>query len=159
MRGLGTALGITVPSGQENDYLITIREKLEQIAAEAGGDAPAPAAPEVPDIGLLRGMIGNDLLAELAARDRGSQEAHPGMAGAESREGPAPVRFQAGRAAGGVGGNDQEAALSAIKSGRTLLDEPNPVAPLVSAAADDLRAKANAVFQAWQAAWQAGQAG
>ncbi len=68
VRGLGTALGITVPSGQENDFLITIRDRLEQIAADAGGDAPAPAAPTVPDISLLRGMIGNDLLAELAAR-------------------------------------------------------------------------------------------
>ena len=29
-------LGITVPSGQENEYLITIRDKLELIAAEAG---------------------------------------------------------------------------------------------------------------------------
>jgi hypothetical protein len=46
----------------------------------------------------------------------------------------------------------------AIKSGRTLLDEPNPVVPLVSAAADDLRACANTAFQAWKVAWQAGQA-
>ncbi len=30
--------------------------------------------------------------------------------------------------------------------------------PLVSAAADDLRAKANEGFQAWKAAWEAGQA-
>jgi hypothetical protein len=57
-----------------------------------------------------------------------------------------------------LGAADQEAALSAIKTGRTLLDEPNPMVQPVSAAADDLRAKANAAFQAWQAAWQAGQA-
>jgi hypothetical protein len=39
-----------------------------------------------------------------------------------------------------------------------LLDNPNPVVPLVSAAADDLRAKGNEVFQAWKAAWEVGLA-
>jgi hypothetical protein len=56
------------------------------------------------------------------------------------------------------GAADQEAALSAIKSGRTLLDEPNPVVPLVSSAAADLRTKANVGIQDWKTAWEAGQA-
>lgn len=158
VRGLGTALGITVPSGQENDYLITIREKLEQIAAEAGGDAPAPAPPEVPDIGLLRGMIGNDLLAELAARTDSLKKLIPAWQAQKAEKDRRLSAFRLAERLVALGAADQEAALSAIKSGRTLLDEPNPVVPLVSAAADDLRAKANAVFQAWQAAWQAGQA-
>jgi hypothetical protein len=152
------ALGITVPSGQENDYLITIREKLEQIAAEAGGESPAPAAPEVPDSGLLCGMIGNDLLAELAARTEDLKKRIPAWQAQKAEKERRLSAFKLAERLVALGAVDQEAALSAIKSGCTLLDEPNPVMPLVSAAADGLRAKANAVFQAWQTVWQAGQA-
>jgi limonene-1,2-epoxide hydrolase len=158
VRGLGTALGITVPSGQENDYLITIRDKLEQIAGDAGGDAPDPAAPQVPDIGLLRGMIGNDLLAELAARTEDLKKRIPAWQAQKAEKDRRLSAFRLAERLVALGATDQDAALAAIKTGRTLLDEPNPVFPLVSAAADDLRAKANAGFQAWQAAWQAGQA-
>ncbi|MDE5461349.1 BREX system P-loop protein BrxC [Bradyrhizobium sp. CSS354] len=158
VRGLGTALGITVPSGQENDHLITIREKLEQIAADAGGDAPAPAAPDVPDIGVLRGMVGNDLLAELAARTDNLKKLIPVWQAQKAEKDRRLSAFKLAERLVSLGAANQEEALTAIKSDRTLLDEPHPVMPLVSAAADDLRAKANAAFQAWQAAWLAGQA-
>ncbi|WMT75399.1 BREX system P-loop protein BrxC [Bradyrhizobium sp. Ash2021] len=157
VRGLATALGITVPSGLENEYLITIRDKLEQIAADAGGDAPVPAAPEVPDISLLRGMIGNDLLAELASRTDGLKKLIPIWQARRAEKDRRMAAFRLAERLVALGATGQETTLSAIKTGRTLLDEPNPVVPLVSAAADDLRAKANAGFQAWQAAWQAGQ--
>ena len=158
VRGLGTALGITVPPGQENEYLITIRERLEHIAADAGGDAPSPASPAVPDIGLLRGMIGNDLLAELAARTEDLKKRIPQWQAQKAEKDRRLSAFRLAERLVALGAADQEAALTAVKTGRTLLDEPNPIVPPVSAAADDLRAKANAAFQAWQAAWQGGQA-
>jgi hypothetical protein len=157
VRGLGTTLGITVPSGQENDFLITIRDRLEQIAADAGGDAPAPAAPSVPDISLIRGMIGNDLLAELAARTDDLKRLVPAWQAQKAEKDRRLASFRLAERLVGLGAIAQEAALASIKTGRTLLDEPNPVVPLVSAAADDLRAMANAGFQAWKTAWEAGQ--
>jgi hypothetical protein len=57
-----------------------------------------------------------------------------------------------------LGAANQQSALTATLNGRTLLDEPNPVMPVVSAAADDLRVKANNGFEAWKTAWEAGHA-
>ena len=157
LRGLGTALGKTVPSGQENDYLIPIRDRLEEIAADAGGEAPAPAAPTVPDITLLRGMIGNDLLAELAARADEFKKLVPVWQGQKTEKDRRLVTYRLAERLVALGASGREIALTAIHAGRTLLDEPNPVLPVVSAAADDLRAKANAAFQDWKAAWEVGQ--
>jgi hypothetical protein len=157
VRGLGTALGITVPSGQENEYLITIRDKLEKIAADAGGEAPAPVAPSVPDISLLRGMVGNDLLAELAARNDDLKKLIPVWQAQKVAKERSLASFRLAERLVALGATDQEAALAAIKASRTLLDQPNPVVPLLSAAADNLRAKANHAFQAWKTAWDAGQ--
>ena len=39
-----------------------------------------------------------------------------------------------------------------------MLAEPNPLPPLISAAAEDLRTAANAAYAAWQQAWDAGEA-
>jgi hypothetical protein len=158
VRGLGTTLGITVPSGQENDYLIPIRDRLEQIAAEAGGDAPAPAAPEVPNIAVLRGVIGNDLLAELAARTDDLKQRVPAWRAQKAEKDKRLAEYRQAERLVALGADGQATALAAIKSSCSLLDEPNPVAPLVAAAATDLRTKAHAGYQAWQAAWQTGQA-
>ncbi len=158
VRGLGTALGMTVPSGQENDFLIPMRDRLEQIAADAGGDAPAPAAPSVPDASVLRGMVGNDLLAELAVRIDDLKKLIPIWQAQKAEKDRRLASFRLAERLVGLGATDQRDALLAIKSGRTLLDDPNPVVPLISAAADDLRAKANTGFQAWQTAWETGQA-
>ena len=157
VRGLGPALGITIPSGQENDFLVTIRDRLEQIAADAGGDAPAPAAPIVPDANLLRGMIGNDLLAELAARSDDLKKLIPIWQAQKAEKDRRLASFRVAERLVLLGATGQDAALSAIKVGRTLLGEPNPVVPLLSAAADALRTKANDGFQGWKSAWDAGQ--
>jgi hypothetical protein len=68
VRSLGQPLGLTIPSGQENDHLLTIVDRLQQAAEGAGGPPPAPPIPEVPGMNEFRSSTGNDLLAELAAR-------------------------------------------------------------------------------------------
>ncbi len=59
-------------------------------------------------------------------------------------------------------GNDLLAALAereaeAIRANRSLLAEPNPVTPLVTAAAEALWIEANAAYDAYRAAWEAGE--
>ena len=68
VRSLGQALGLSIPSGQENDHLLTIVDRCEQAAEGRAATAPAPPVPEVPGIDAFRATTGNDLLAELAAR-------------------------------------------------------------------------------------------
>ena len=51
VRSLGQALGLPpIPSGQENDHLLTIVDRLRQTAEGAGGPSPAPSPPDIPGI-------------------------------------------------------------------------------------------------------------
>ena len=68
VRALAQAFRLSVPSGQENDHLLTIVDRLTEAAEGAGGNPPAPPVPEVPGMSEFRACSGNDLLAELAAR-------------------------------------------------------------------------------------------
>jgi hypothetical protein len=158
VRGLGIPLGINVPSGQENEYLTSIRDRLVQISTDAGGEAPAPIAPEVPDITLLLGLTGNDLLAELAVRTDQFKKLIPTWDAQKTEKDRRLASFKLAERLVAAGAGDQAPVLAAIKAGRSLMDQPNPLVLLVSAAADDLRGKANAGYHAWKTEWEAGQA-
>ena len=57
-----------------------------------------------------------------------------------------------------LGAGQQREALDAIRAGRNLLVDPDPIPLLISAAADDLRTQTNAAYAEWQKAWEAGEA-
>jgi hypothetical protein len=105
---------------------------------------------------LLQGMIGNDLLAELAARADDLKKLIPVWQAQKAEKDRRLANFRLAERLVGLGATSQQPALTAINAGRTLLDEPNPVVSLLSTAADDLRTKANDGFQAWKTAWDAG---
>jgi hypothetical protein len=56
-----------------------------------------------------------------------------------------------------LGASEQQADLDDLRDGRRLLADPDPLPPLISAAADTLRAKLNAAHAAWESAWQKGE--
>jgi len=158
VRALGLALGMNIPSGQENDHLLTIIELLTEAAQGAGGPPPAPSVPEIPGMNEFRASTGNDLLAELAAR---ADELKPLVAKWQAARTEKESRLRSWELLirlVGLGARGQEGALEAIRSARSLLDEPNPLPPLVAVAADDLRNQANAAYTAWQQAWESGEA-
>jgi hypothetical protein len=158
VRALGLALGLNIPSGQENDYLLTIIDRLAEAAQGAGGPPPAPSVPEIPGMNEFRASTGNDLLAELAAR---ADELKPLVAKWQAAKAEKEGRLRSWELLVrlvGLGARGQQSALDAIRSARTLLDEPNPLPPLVAVAADDLRNQANAAYTAWQQAWESGEA-
>jgi hypothetical protein len=158
VRALGQALRLSVPSGQENDHLLTIVERLEQAAEGAGGSPPAPPFPEVPGMNEFRACSGNDLLAELAARH---DELKPLIAQWQAAKAEKEARLRDWGLATrlvALGARGHQGALDAIRGARNLLAEPNPLPSLISAAADDLRSQANAGYVAWQQAWKAGEA-
>jgi hypothetical protein len=158
VRALGQALGLNVSSGQENDHLLSIVDRLGQVAEGAGGSPPAPPVPEIPGMNEFRACSGNDLLAELAAR---VDELRPLI-----------VQWQAARTEKenrlhdwglairlvSLGARRQQSALDAIHGARSLLAEPNPLPSLISAAAEHLRNQVNAAHATWQQAWEAGEA-
>jgi len=117
---------------------------LKQLAQCAGGDAPAPAAPQVPAITALDGLTGNDLLFGLfekaddltqhitdwkATADRIGQRL-PGFALAERLL----------EQATGIEGMDAQAStLAAIRTNRSLLDDPDPTLSVLKAVGTALR--------------------
>ena len=158
VRALGQALRLSVPSGQENDHLLTIVDRLAEAAEGAGGNPPAPPVPEVPGMSEFRACSGNDLLAELAARN---DELKPMIAQWQAAKAEKETRLRdwglATRLAA-LGALEQQGTLDAIRSARSLLAEPNPLPSLISAAADNLRNQTNAAYATWQQAWDAGEA-
>ena len=56
-----------------------------------------------------------------------------------------------------LGAVDQASDLDSIRSGRKLLGDPDPVPPLIGAAAATLRTKLNAAHAAWEGAWAKGE--
>jgi hypothetical protein len=159
VRSLGQALGLpAIPSGQENDHLLTIVDRLGQTAEGAGGSPPAPPAPDIPGIDAFRSTSGNDLLAELAAR---VDELRPLIAQWQTAKSEKEKRLRDWDLANrlvSLGASAQREALDAIRAGRSLLVEPNPLPALISAAADELRSQTNNAYAAWQRAWAAAEA-
>lgn len=155
VRGLLTTLGLPFENGQEQLAVSALLDRLDSAAREAGGEAPAPPAPSVRDGALLHGLAGNDLLKALADRHK---ELKSDLEGWRKAKETIAARLPAWRLAellvrlGAVG---QAAAVEAVRTGRSLLFEPDPVPPIVQAAAYDLRTRLNAAWQTWQTAWAA----
>jgi hypothetical protein len=157
VRGLGTALGLTVPANEELAYLVPIVDRLVQVTAEAGENAPAPEAPPLPGLAEFRNSTGNDLLAALAAK---AAQLRPLIEQWKKDKAEITARLPKWRLAEslvGLGAEGEKQALDAVRSHRSLLTNPDPVSPIITAAADDLREQANKAYAAWLAAWEAGE--
>jgi hypothetical protein len=105
----------------------------------------------------FRAATGNDLLAGLAAR---YDELKPLIEQWRKDKAEIVARLPKWKLAENLvslGAEEQRAALDAVRTNRSLLANPNPVPPLVTAAADDLRGRANAAYTAWNTAWKAGE--
>ena len=157
VRGLLADAGVAFEHNQEHLVLTTLLDRLEAAAAESGGEPPAPEPGMVPNIGTYKSLSGNDLVAALAAdattlRD----QLKAWKADAQQIRDRLPNwRLAAHLVA--LGAADRQGDLDSLLTGRRLLADPDPMPPLISAAADTLRAKINAAHAAWQAAWQNGE--
>lgn len=156
VRAIGKLVGLMINAGEEVNYLHTIVERLEGLAKEAGGDAPAPLPLDVPYITEFKGASGNTLLAAIAARHADLKTAIPEWETAKAEKEKRLIEWRLVEHLISLGAEAQRSELEAIRSARSLLSEPNPLPSLIKAAADDLRNRANAAYEAWQSAWEAG---
>ena len=131
--------------GNESADAIRFVDFAKAAAAAAGGDPPAPVAPAAPEVTALESLSGNDLLMALYER-RDPLQAQVQVWQATGKE--VARRLPAFRlteklVAQAIGITDQSewsANLSSIRANRTLLDNPDPVSPVLKAAANTLRA-------------------
>jgi hypothetical protein len=132
---------------------------LLKLAGEAGGEAPAPARPAVIDIEDIRKLVGNDRLSALRAKEAEIKariaEWKKTREGITKRE-PAWQVLERLASHASILPEAQQSLVQrdAIRSGRLLLADPDPVAPLRSTLADLLRQTLIAAQQAQEAAYQ-----
>lgn len=158
IRSLGTALAIPMKSGEELLHVNAIVEELEKVADAAGGDPPAPPPPPVPGMAAFHAATGNDLLAELAAREAELRAEIPKWRAAGMLQAERLRDWALATTLIGLGATGQAAEAEAIRANRSLFADPSPVAALVAAAADALRIAANAAYDGYRSAWSAGEA-
>jgi hypothetical protein len=157
VRGLLTEAGVSFENGQEAFALSALLDRLENAADQSGGPPPAPEADKVPDIAQLRALSGNDLLAALATSATTLRNKLKEWQAAANKIGARMPNWHLAERLVRLGAGQQSRDLESIRTGRQLLAEPDPVPPLVSAAADALRAKLNQAHMAWQTAWAKGE--
>jgi hypothetical protein len=158
VRKLLDGAGVPYETNAEVAALPILLATLEAAARASGGEAPAPVVDFVPDAARLRSLAGADLLVALA-------EAAPALAerlvvwrGAERRIAQRLPRWRLAERLVRLGATDQAPALEAVRTNRGLLADPDPVAPLVQAAAETLRTRLNEAWTGWEVAWSAGEA-
>jgi hypothetical protein len=131
--------------GNEPSDAIRFVEFAKAAAAAAGGDPPASVAPAAPEVTALELLSGNDLLMALyEQRDVLQVKVQTWQATGKEivRRFPA-FQLTEKLVAQATGLSDQPewtANLSSIRANRTLLDNPDPVSPVLKAAANTLRA-------------------
>jgi hypothetical protein len=118
---------------------------MKHVAQNAGGDAPAPAAPQAPAVTALEGLSGNDLLFGLHEKaDDLTQHGADWKAAAAKIAQRLPdflLAEQLLAQAEAIDGMDAHAStLDAIRANRSLLDDPDPTNSVLKTVGSALRA-------------------
>ncbi len=119
-------------------------DHAKAIAAQAGGDAPAPMAPAAPEITALESYSGNELLMDLHdQRDALLAKIKTWQATGKEITKRLPAFGLAEKlVAQAIGLAEQaewSATLTSIRANRSLLDDPDPVSHVLKAVANALR--------------------
>jgi hypothetical protein len=144
LRALATKMLFPVKAGEEEAAVPFLLEKLARLASVAGGDPPLPERPDVSPISALQAVAGkqqvvdvhaqrDQLLAwftEWSSREQLIQQRLPGWQRLEALRGHADGLPAVAAVAPQIDG---------IRTGRALLDSPDPVPPLLSTVATALR--------------------
>jgi hypothetical protein len=144
IRGVLKHAGLDSKRGEESTKALLFIEKLQRLHEEGTGEPPLPAAIAVPLLDDLRARSGNDLL--LAIRDRAG-ELKAWVESARRAAQVAAERLAAWRLAERMafhaaqlkGASDLLSQIDAIRSQRILLLGTDPVAPVRSRLAAELR--------------------
>jgi hypothetical protein len=146
VRGLLTAAGTSYEPSQEGAQLPALLQQLKDLAARAGGAPPLPEAPDTGHLDTLLALAGNQRFRQVAdEHERLSADLERWRAAVARREKREAVWRDLGRLLRHADGlpvaEVVTPAVAAIRDGRQLLDEPDPVAPLLTELVTALRAE------------------
>ena len=146
VRKLFTAAGLKFAPGQEALDSTRLVLLLKDLAASAGGLPPAPEPPRPPLLTELEGLQGNDLLFRLFQESaslttsitnwkKTAQQVAKRLPAFQTAERLAKHAVEAGLA----GMDKCQADLEAVRDHRSLLDDPDPVSPVLQSVSTALR--------------------
>lgn len=149
-----------ITPGNEAVDALRFVEHAKSVAAQAGGDAPAPVAPAAPEIIALESYSGNELLMTLYdQRDALAPKIKTWQILGKEITKRLPAFDLAERlVAQAVGLTDQpewQATLTAIRANRSLLDDPDPVSHVLKVATTALRTELTQLHKAFTNAYAA----
>lgn len=158
VRKLLSEAGVPFQNSQEGDAIADLFTALDRLAESAGGNAPAPEQPIFVGLAEARAQGGAARLGAAADSAEAWRAMLPECSDAAARIGARRPAFALLERLIAHGAVDQANAVVAIVAQRSLIADPDPVPPLLSAAADSLRAQVNADHAAWESAWAAAEA-
>ena len=144
IRKLFQEAGLKITPGNEPIDALRFVDHAKGIAAQAGGDAPAPMAPAAPEITALESHSGNELLMELYdQRDALLAKIKTWQATGKEITKRLPAyeltEKLVAQAHGLAEQSEWSSNLISIRANRSLLDDPDPVAHVLKAVANALR--------------------
>jgi hypothetical protein len=160
VKGLLTAAGVPYEVGQEGSQIPALLQRLKDLASRAGGAPPLPEQPDAEHLNALQALRGNQLFRAVADdQERLRRDLEQWQAADERRQNREKEWDALGRLLHHADGLPVAAAVQpayeAIRDGRQLLDEPDPIAPLLDELATALRAEIKSAAETLSAAQQA----
>jgi hypothetical protein len=148
VEGLLTAAGIAYEAGQVGVQISALLQRLKDLATRVGGPPPLPKPPDTDHLDALLALGGNQQFRAVADdHDRLSTDLEGWTADDQQRE-KRETQWQnlqrlLGHAEHLPLAAEVTPAVSAIRDGRQLLDDPDPIAPLLGELARALRHEVN----------------
>lgn len=142
------AAGISAKAGEELLAVPPFLDKMKALAEGAGGEAPKPAHPDISFIDQIRLSVGNEQLLQIYNRNEELRQAVDEWGLLAKRIGERWPAWQqlkelAQHANGILYAETYRLQVKNIEEQRMLLDNPDPIAPLVSELSQQLREELN----------------
>ena len=144
VRKVASAMGLSAKSGEEAEAVPVILERLQSEAQAAGGEAPLPAQPDTVIVRELRELAGNRQIVGVAEKadtliDHHGDWSAAGEAALERLPDWHRLERLLHHARTLPVATELNPQMEAIRSQRSLLNDPNPLPPLLSKVTTALR--------------------
>ena len=144
VRAIGRSIGLHLNGGEEAEAVPSILTRIREQARAAGGEPPLPEPPDPTLVSRLQGLSGNQQVVEVANNAEGLVKYYEDCTAvadtARERESTWRLLEAFLRHARDLPEvSELISQADAIRSGRTILNNPNPIPPLLIQATTALR--------------------
>jgi hypothetical protein len=162
IRKLLQKVGLSAKQGEELSLIPQFLQKMVALADQAGGEAPKPARPDTTPLDEIRLTAGNEQLLVLYNRREelgGNIDSWSDLAEriAKRWSNWSVLKRLIAHTNALQDAEVIASQVSSIEQQRHLLEEPDPVAPLIANLAQLLREELNAAQSQWQQKWDSGE--